>query len=830
MLVIPEYEILEDRLRAIFAQLAHPNFGWTDFVGEYGASAIPKLGDNNASYSSNDGGNEPGAGGIETDPLRKVIYARHLFVPHSQVYSPGGCGPSSYGYSSDTFDPVTHLPTLKWWNFLTSAPTDPQAGPVTPGTIPQASGYNALAVNFAAPADFVVDGCAPRCQGFKAFLQVNAPPTPAPQSLYYAAARWRVTGSSLPPRWYSVSFQMGAGVFFAYNDQVDKSGDPVPAAWQPVGDIKQGDGVADILTPQSGITALPMIDVRLLAGLMTICIGSEDTPFPWPHLASDDSGDHDYFIDSYQVAAGGVMGAQWEFHPVKFLTQFSYVSTETNAGYTPDGSQLEGTRYIVHTAPSFAHPVTGQIQPPPKQDGNGVTIQVGFLPPGCAAVATTYDINAFFIRYQVRCTAPAVSTYKGVPYADFTPCVRAVSGDIPGVTLPQPPSQLVSLGTHGAVNLPENFQVTHSFDLSRLCIMRSASMTFNNYYGQWTNGEGTGVVDSRGHFAIEINCGVAGYGALQTEFIGVGGREFINNWQSGGMDKLTLFCDDLWCMLDVPSWNLPWFDGWNVYSVMAYLAGIGTLTRSQLAFSHLVPQNPYDLSPGLPDDQQYFMPIGPAGTPLTRFTGGQHLRDIMLKISQSIGFWMYFDRLSLLHCEPFVLPGMATPARTFSHVAGNPLDPAQAGLGEIWSGSYKGGVREQRNTVDVIGVNALGPIWNPVVAHSVDIDSVYDDTQANYKGYFDPVVWADNIFTDLGFAQNAADSILAYLRVPDREVSLTCWYQPDGGVHPGDVIEVITPRSGAQGYRFFVTQTSVSISKGQAARCDIQARIVPQAS
>jgi hypothetical protein len=820
MYVIPQYEILEDRLRAIFPQLAHPNFGWTDFVGEYGASSIPKLGANSTSYSSNDGNNEAGAGGIETDPLRKVIYARHLFVPHSQIYYPAGCT-KSYGYNTDTFDPVSKLPTLRWWNFQYSA------APTAFGAIVQPSGYTALAANFSAPADFVIDGCAPRCQGFKAFLEVNPPSTAAPQSLYYAAARWRVTGSTLPPRWYSVSYQMGVGVFFAYNDQIDSKGDPVTASWQQVGDIKQGEGVADILTPNAGITPLPMIDVRLLAGIMTICIGSEDTPFPWPHLAADASGNHDYFIDSFQVAAGKVLGLQWEFHPTKFLPTFSYVSTQTNVGYVPDNSQLAGTTYIAHTAPNFASPTTGQIQPPPTHDVHGNTTQVGFIPPGCTAVATTYDINAFFIRYQLVCTAPVISTYKGQPYADFTPCVRAVSGDIPGLQLPQPPSQLVSLGTAGVVNLPESFQVSHSFELSRLCITRSATMTFNNYYGQWTNSLGTGIVDNRGHFAVEINCGIAGGGSLHTEFIGVANREFTNNWQSGGNDKLTLFCEDLWCMLDVPSWNLPWFDGWNVYSVMAYLAGIGTLTPSQLAFAALVPANPYDLSPGLPDSAQYFMPIGPAGTPLTRFTGGQKLKDIMLKISQSIGFWMYFDHLSLLHCEPFVLPSLSTPAHTFSHVDGDPLHPSQPGVGGIWSGSYKGGLREQRNTIDVIGVNALGPIWNPIVAHSVDIDSVYNDAAANYKGYFDPVVWADNIFTDLTFAQRAADSILAYLRIPDREVQFSTWLQPSG-IFPGDVITVITPRSGAQGYRFFVTGTTVSISKGQAPRCDIQARIVPQ--
>ena len=402
--------------------------------------------------------------------------------------------------------------------------------------------------------------------------------------------------------------------------------------------------------------------------------------------------------------------------------------------------------------------------------------------------------------------------------------------DIPGAEADPPVSQIVVLGTPGQFPNPEQFTVTHTFDLGRLCITRNCSMTYNNYHGLFTNSGGTGLVDAKGHFAVQIGVGVAGYGALQTEFIGIANTQFTNNWQDGGNDKLTLFGEDLWLMLDVPCWNLPWFDGWNVYSVIAYLAGLGTLTRSQLDFAALVPNNPYDLSPGLADDQQYFMPIGPAGTPLTRFTGGQKLKDIMLKISQSLGMIMYFDSVSKLHFEKFQLPSISTPYRTFSHQDGNPLNAALPGLGGIWSGSYSGGLSDQRNTATVIGVNAFGATWNSVVAHAVDIDSVYNDSVSNYVGFFNPVVWVDNLFVDLTFAQAAADSILAYLRIPDRQIGFTTWYQPDGGVYPGDIIRVITPRSGAQGYTFFVTQTCVTVSKGQAPRCDIQARIIPQGS
>lgn len=839
MYVIPDQLILTDRLRAVFPMQDRVPFGITDFVGEYGASSIPQIGNDGRVYSANDGVQTPNVGNLACDPLRQVIYARPLFVPHSQIYSPAGCS-DGYGYHADTFDALG-LPTLKWWNLKASTAAFALSSPTDDG-----AAYTGLRVDFAdntpGPAggpppnanktgDFVMDGCAPRCFGFKAFLRLGQPVTPDVGAACYTAARWRVTGSQRPPRWYSIGFRAGQGIAFGYNDSVDGAGDPVPNTWANVDSIRMGGDAGAVLLTTAGETDLPMLDVRLLAGQMTVSIGSEDTPYPWPHMGADESGTHDWFIDSFQVAAGAASSLRWEFHPTKFATACGYVSTETNVGYVPEAAQFSDTRYIVHTEPHYADKATGQVLPRPVDDpATGTTTQVGFLPPGSTVKGTGYDVNGDLIRYLLTLKNTKTGTYKGADFADFTACVRAVSLDIPGVVAPQPPSTLVVLGQGGGIPNPETFTITHSFDLGRLCISRSCSMTFNNFAALWTNGDGLGVVDSRGHFAVEVQCGMRGGPALQIEFIGVGNRRFTNNWQGGGNDKLTLFCEDQWCMLDVPSWNLPWFDGWNVYSVLAYLAGLGTITCSMLAFAPHVPDNPYDLSPGLPDAEQFFMPIGVAGTPLTRFSGGQHLKDIMLKISQSLGCIMYFDQFGRLNFEKFRTPGPGAPVRIFSHADGDPLTGAPGGLQSIWGGSYSGGMEEVRNSVTVIGVNAYGPIWNPKVSHDIDTDSIYNDDAPNFIGWNSPVVWTDNLFVDQGFADKARQSLLAYLRIPDRQVGFSTWYQPDGGVHPGDMIRVITPRSGAAGYTFFVTQTSVTFAKGQASRCDIQARLVPQGS
>jgi hypothetical protein len=153
-------------------------------------------------------------------------------------------------------------------------------------------------------------------------------------------------------------------------------------------------------------------------------------------------------------------------------------------------------------------------------------------------------------------------------------------------------------------------------------------------------------------------------------------------------------------------------------------------------------------------------------------------------------------------------------------------------------------MREVRNQATVIGINALGPLWNPLVAYSSDDASIFNSTVANYKGWTSPMVWADSMFANLGFANQAADSMLNFLRIPDRTMTLSTWYQGSlnmhgngiyAGVYPGDFILINYPRSGASYYSFegtmfpfFVTSTHINVATGRVPRLDITARIAPR--
>ena len=510
-----------------------------------------------------------------------------------------------------------------------------------------------------------------------------------------------------------------------------------------------------------------------------------------------------------------------------------YLSGQINLGFVPDDSQVRTTLFTAHCAPDTAPDCGGY---PPLR---------GFLPPRTNVGVTGYQDTgeATIIRYLLLVSGETSGTGKinGVPYADYGACVRAVSYLVPPGPVISHGTNLTYWGTANAPEMPEDIEISTTFDLSSLHIESSMDLTVNNFRGGWSNYLGTGRIDTTGQFAIAAFLGLNG-GSGNCEFVGIGNTSFESSWTPGGNDRTQLHCNDLWQFLDVMCFAVPWVDGWNVYAVQGMLAGLAQIPRSMLAFAHLIPDDPYCPSPGLDPSANYFMPVTPGGSPATRFGNGQKIKDLMLRVSSLVGGVMYWDTgvynsgLPRLHFEKFIIP--AGPITVFQGYDGE--DAATGDPLGVWEGSYGGGFSEVRNAVSVIGINALGPLWDPIVAHQVDLGSVYDDSALNYKGYFDSEVKADSMFATVPFADLAAVSTLSYLRVPDRNLRLKAWYQDHTPINIGSLVTIDYKRTGANSYpaaffpdvdpstlAFFVTGKKVRRSKGRPATMDISARLVP---
>lgn len=836
--VVPIKEVIFNRLRAVFPMQVKPPFGFTDYIGEHATGGFPRFGVDGDIYSGNDSANSDGMqGGVEFDPIGRCLTSRSLFVLHDNLIDEDGY------YSGDEPPLVGDFgnPSVAWFDLVTSV-SDPliEVRPVSPGYTQihlELKGVDPDSPDPENPdlittlGDFTMMGVAGLpgigCQGFTSIVNFFAPEDCSGLSPFFSL-RFRVVGSGRGKiRWYAVSYSLAQGCRIGYNDEIDGFGNPIDAAWNYIDDGKVGDGKSGIFFPEAvpfGDVAActsgeQVLEVRLIGSQLRFLFGSEDTPYVWPHPQGDLSYTPDWAIDRWMVAGGDVYGADWSVHLTKWYAGAATISNEINLGFIPNFAQLSNMTRRVHYIPSL--PVDAQASNP---------YEVGFKPPGTGASVEHYDLNGTAYRYRLVFTQDVGGTYRGIEYSHYTAMVRAVTIDFPGQQyfFVNPPTVL---GAGNNPRLPIQTVVHHSFDLATLSVRSGCELSFDNFYGVWTNWNGNGVLDANGHFAAAVNLGTypAGTfeGAYRREFTGVMNTNFQDNWNDQGKDTVTVFGEDCSLMLDVPVWNLPWFDGWNVYYVMAYLAALGSITPAQLGFAAYVPSSPYLPSPSLPPSEQYFLPVGVAGGPVTRYSGGQKIRDIMLKISNSIGFMLYFNVFGVLQFHKFYVPPLTPYSKTFTYQSGKAFAPGLWGTDAIWAGGYSSSLKEVRNSVTVIGVQAFGPIWDPVVAHQYDNDSIFNDFAPNFKGFNDPMVWVDNIFAFPAFANAAALSMLSYLRIPDKSIHFSTWYPSGQGVYPGDVIRVINPRSAASLFPFFVTATRSTFSRDGLPRMDIEARLVP---
>ena len=816
-------EVKFNRLHNVFPYAKKPAFAFTDFFGDFG------LAQQIATDFAN-GNVRTGQENLEIDAVIRGVYPRRLFVPHDNVLTyeyggqPSDGNPPLYWLVS----PDAYLPggfvlqnyeeSPLYYFALESCNPGSQVYPFTP-----AQAYMELTTS------------GHTMQGFTMLLKQLAYGIPLNSSPSFAV-RWTIgDANGNNRRQYSISFQQGKAVKFALRDDLNaeftvicdiKAGIPrnslignISADSQfRITQVGTGGGsdffAADIQAAR--LAAPTALEVRFLGGQLQIWIGNSDVPFIWPDARFDPDTNVPYwFIDSITVSSFNYDYMSFSAHPSKWANQASLISNEQQLGFIPDPTSP--AQYSVHLTP--------------HTDTAASATDTGFAPPGTSATASDYSQNGTLLRYgMVIDNGPPEGDYKGDYYCEHTAVVRAVTGRFAPVIKQKPASpQYVQ---------PMLVSVTHNFNYEQLCINSSANLTFDNFNGAWSNAIDGGFIENgitddsgvrlyRGHMALNIKMGVStnlGDFPLIQRFAGIGNIGFSEQMGAGGRSEVSIFATDSWLPLNQPKFAWPWMDGYNIYYAMYEIAQRGGVTPERMQFYNdgFVPDTPYGPCPN--GSPTIYLPIGPAGSPLTRFGGGQTPASIMKKIAYTHGFILFFDVFATLQFFKFVLSDVPAPVQIFTYVPGD-----QGELTEIWNARYSGDTNDVRNQVSVIGVNAFGPIWNPIVAHESDDDSIENDDAFNFIGFPAELVWVDNQFVNQEYATAAAKTMLQFLRVPPRFIELDSWMQPDRPVYPLDVIRIDNPKSAAAfGPKdFLVLGTTDSQAWGESPRTTLRGRWLP---
>jgi len=538
------------------------------------------------------------------------------------------------------------------------------------------------------------------------------------------------------------------------------------------GDTNASFGQADDQYDTSGVVGhapknpMNYLEFRLLAGRLQIWVGNNDVPYVFEENRVDNTGAPITLINSLEVRAFRFIALSFSAHPTKWNVSCSYDSPEFTIGDTY-----------------------------PAGLGSYSFTTAGAVPTGWSATInpSTSSLSGPVCYYHLDLTGPTNGTYRSTPFADQCVCLRAVDLVWQAVTMR-------NTNLPVAVS-PEEVHLRWEFNPDELIVTTSGSLLFNNnrqrilptgalgYWGNWSVNSGQNAA------LVTLGRSIpGGLVAFQQAFSGYGHTtgEVIAT-TNGSMFKMGL--RDRFIQMQNPRYALPWMDGWNVFYAAAYLASLGHFDIADMYFSSFVPDAPFGLGTDLGSPESphaYYLPVGDAGSVLTRNTGVSPLQ-ILAKIAFSIGYFIAVDINGSLRFQKFMTP--TTIKRTFweSDVAGVVGSGTDLNGCEIMQMTKD--LQQVRNTSAVIGVNAYSPKSEPIVFKYDDLDSVYNVNAFNFLGYQQQAVWMDSQFASPSFAQQAAQQMYAVLRVPGLDVPIkTNWIQPD--IFPLDAITVYSPRLG----------------------------------
>lgn len=505
--------------------------------------------------------------------------------------------------------------------------------------------------------------------------------------------------------------------------------------------------------------------VQLMNGILQVTLHGQTTP-----ICIYVGQDVENYFSKVEVNITGGKYCFFSVHPMCYHADAYFTSNEHEIGFVRNS----------------ATPITYKV---------GLVNTATDCDAGCV---TDWEQGSQF-RYKLSLTNNIEGTYKDFDYAFDTPLVRQITWRVAPITTKRA----------DMVWTPNIRQatVTHRFDISNLTIQSSANVVFNNRHGEWKDGwpyDGGG-----GNRAIGIE---AGWVDLTTSYSLVG-RRFtgISNTKSYVVNRapestVAVSCRDLGMLPQtVPMISPPWMDGWCHLYAMRYILWLSGVTDASMDFEYC--GDPFCTNP-----QHYHLPTGEGGRPQMYFAPGTMGWAAMLRIRELTGHVMYFDAFGKFHYYPWNRLSPGPQKRLFFEQSGSTLYNIYQLATQM---SYTESTESVRSGATVIGVDAYGPHWRPVVAHQANNDAINNKYARNYKGFRCPAVWVDSRFATLDYADQAAVSLMAVLSMPSEDISLSL----EAGMadlYPMDVIAIIdskTPASiGGIPKLFFITQTVDTIS------------------
>jgi len=546
--------------------------------------------------------------------------------------------------------------------------------------------------------------------------------------------------------------------------------------------------------PKEAPRDMNYLEFRLIAGRMMIWTGSNGPYVYDEHRINADGGNiitiNQLVIRAYKFTSFACSG-----HPTKWKTQCIYDSPDIPTGFYSETLQQP------------------YIDP------------AGIVPSGWYAnVYELYPGSLYgpIVNFRLVVGGPINGYYNGEPYSDFCAAVRAVSLFWSPKIYFNPANPITTY--------PEEITVTHEFDMETLQINSGGALVFNNNrirsLGPWGYGTFGEWLRNTGQVAMDVwmtRTTPTGSvpGAIRT-FAGYANTLGEISAEYDG-SYFTMHMADRKRQLQNPRFALPWLDGWNVYYAIAYLAQLGGVDISDMTFSQYVPNVPFgpgsDL--GSPEGGSYYLPVGDAGSVLTRFSGA-NVWEVISKIAYAIGYMVFFDANGQLQFRKFKMPNGLK--RSFYESDRDSANyQSGGGLEGCWSMSVIKDMDEVRNISITIGMNAFTK-YEPIVYKWIDGDSIYTPTAFNHLGYENPAVWMDSQFGNENFAYLASYQMFRFLRTPGYKVSFTTWLQPD--IFPLDMIGVQSAKLGTYGIRFMVTSVQHHVDKNRG-HSTITARYIP---